>query len=696
MNRVYRRLQANHGTEAPSSIISFDCETKQEARSKSGKTIAQVFWFGCAEYFRLEKGKKTRVDKLTFHKPRDFWEFVESKQQLRIPLWVFAHNLHFDLTVSGFFDELESGRFSLGPIYPSPSEKRVRGKKEWKGFSCVRSSPYFWKLMGTRGRVNFVDTYNYCPSSLRSIGESLDCPKLEFPSYDDPFSKWEVYCQNDVEIVSRLIESLIRAWKESDCGVWQMSAASAAMHAFRHYKNPKTKKIESPDLIFAEDRVWDNAEREGYFGGYTGAFFSGIIHPSKARPDVETQDNTPYTERPVYGPVYSVDVRSLYPAMMESQLFPRCRLHRVENMPLREFVTRSSQGCAMAKVLINSWKEEFPVRHNEHLIYATGRYETVLCGPELLRAIHTNSIEKVIWSQFYSLSRLFRPFVQKFWTMRQEAERDGKGYLSLFAKMILNSLSGKFGQKAGQFKRVDNVPCEVDWGEWLEVGRTKDGRPTGESFTVPKGKRSRQKDTDYSQTLLFRGIAGITHLWEETHLPYHSFPAISAFITAYGREMLREARHDLPAGSVLYQATDALLITQEGFNALKRKKWLNPTELGYFALKDKADFGEICGTNWYRLGEDTKRSGLWGRAKEGEDGKTYAESWETCETHLLSPPKPEILVTRHELTTSDPKPKMIYNPQGWGNFFELIPTPEPFQHTESKKEKETRKRKERG
>lgn len=688
-----RRLKANHGTEAPANIICFDCETKQHSITEDNDIIAQRFWFGFATYFRIERGKKTRRDSIQFTDPMQFWAWVESKQQARNPLWVFAHNAHFDLTVSHFFEVLSRGDYTLGPVDPNDGTGRVRGKKPWRGFCVTNRSPYFWKLMGRVGRVNFVDSYNYCQSSLERIGNSLGVPKMPFPGYEASWEEWIRYCQNDVQILEELIFSLVENWKRIDGGVWQMTSAGLSVHAWRHHRETRGGRAFAPDVVFDHNERIDTLEREGYFGGFTGAFFRGRILDRHPREDDFHDGPKGEAHNTLYGPIYGVDVRSLYPAMMLGNLFPRAR-HEFRERPTPEEVRKGIQGRGgMARVRISSWTEEFPVRNNDVLIYATGSYWTTLCGPELARALETNSVTEVEWVQYYSVSKIFRNFVDKFWNLRYEAEREGQSHLSLFAKTILNSLSGKFAQHPGRWIRSESIPAMMPFGEWYEIGLQRVRR--GRSNALPRECSPRDSRGEKADFLLCKSINWETFVWEDGGTSEYGFPAISAFITSYGREFMREVRNNLPKKSVLYQATDSLLLTEPGFRRLKKLGYLSGEELGFFKLDGVAPDGEIRGCNWYRFGDSLTRSGYWGRAMETTEGEHIAEVWETAESHLKDTPLPEIKVRKVKLTHSEPTNKFAYGEDGFGDFIQLIDDPDWVNQSRHKMEdqEEIKKRK---
>lgn len=684
------RLAANHGCEAPRNVVVFDCETTTKRITKDGRVTSQIFRIAVAKSYRIDKGRRTREKVLRTDSHSELWQWISSHQKPRELLWVFAHNLHFDLTVSHFFELLDNNTYTLGPVYPRPGDSRVRGRKPWKGMACFSRSPYFLKVMGKTGRVNLVDSFNYIPASLASIGESLGLPKMDIDFGSCTEQELYQYCENDVEILARLVHHLIEAWRRIDGGVWQVTAAGLAAHAWAHHRSSPGSPSVAPDVVFDSNPAIDALEREAYYGGYTGAFYLGRTAGIPAmRELVPEETEGPLPEQPS-GMIYSVDVRSLYPSVMADGLFPRQRHEFRDDITPDELSRLICGRGATARVRIASWSNEYPTRTERGLIYQTGDYWTVLCGEELRRAIDSGDIREVEWAQFYSVGRIFMNFVQKFWELRKTAKQSGDTSIDILSKMILNSLSGKFAQRPGRWQHVPDHPAEHRWGEWWEIDTT-----TCRTGSLPRRENASIKSDATSEKAipqLWRGIAGQAHLWSPADAGMLSFPAISAFITAAGREFMRKVRNQLPEKSVLYQATDMLLITEPGFRKLKKLGLLRESELGYFALQDASPDCEIKGSNWYSLGDEVVRSGLWGRARLDVAGGWYAEQWETCETHLLGDPAPEIRVTKVTLDSSDPTRKMVYNENGWGTWIQSIPTPEIFAEFETKSQKRYRKR----
>ena len=90
-----------------------------------------------------------------------------------------------------------------------------------------------------------------------------------------------------------------------------------------------------------------------------------------------------------------------------------------------------------------------------------------LCTPELLHALKSHAIVKVVNAVLYDKAHLFRSFVDTFYAMRLTFKADGVEEYVEMCKKILNSLYGKFGQKAEEWTKIADCPDEPDRYETL-------------------------------------------------------------------------------------------------------------------------------------------------------------------------------------------------------------------------------------
>jgi hypothetical protein len=616
-----RYLKANHGTEIPGNLLFFDTESEEPLTANGGrkKILRLRLWKAIAIRFDGRRISRRQVG--SGHTPEEFWAFLESRIQRGQPLWAFAHNLNFDLTMLHFWKELEGGRYRH---LASPDDGSPHGqnrKKAFRGKLCVESNPMFLYLMAHNGPVRFVDTANYWPKKLAEIGDKLGVPKMTMPNWSDPEDLWFAYCENDCLVLEAAVTDLLRRWKSEDCGVFRPTAPALAMQNFRHTCDIRTPAGDALDLVLDQSHESIPQERRSYFGGRIEPFFLG-----KAT-----------------GTIYHLDVNSLYPAVMQSMHFPRRRLKVLRKPSLRELSNAMTAYGCIADVTINSKWETFPLRHKGIQIHCRGFFRTTLCGAELRRAVKSGCVEQCHKATTYCMVKLFENWVNVWFDRKLTAQAmgaKGAGELEL-CKLILNSLSGKWAQKGEFWETKDGKPLRPDWGQWVE-------------YNADTGVMKRM-----------RNVAGIAQEYVIGQEPEHSFPAISAYITSYAREYMRDLFALCPEKSIDYTATDSIICDERAFKALSDAHRVHETGLGLLKVKGIHQECEIFGPNHYRLDDQLVRSGSWAKMKPHPSGGWFFESWQRIGETIAQRPDGTISIQECMLRNSTPTKKGKTQPDGW-------------------------------
>lgn len=592
-----RYLKRNCGTEAPSNLIFFDTES---ITKKIGKTETHSLRLWSATRVRLEGDKITRRKQASGMTVTGFWHWLDTVSCEDRCTWLFAHNLSFDLTLLDFWRELDQKRFTMAPMKSRALNSDGTQRSSWVGKLCLENHPCFLVVRKGRKTYKFVDSLNYWQMSLEKLGEQYGVGKLPLPDQSADNSVWLARCRRDVDILEVALCQLITKWKAEDCGVFQMTCASLAMHNFQHTCDILTPNSDSVDIVCEPNSAKNALERESYFGGRIQAFFVG--------------------ER--WHKIYHLDCNSLYPYVMREHSYPR-RFVRYENSPSVDTLRNISlcYGC-VARVYINSRFETFPVRIDGKQYHCTGRFWTSLAGPELDRAISSDSISRIGTVQVYSVARIFCKWVDYWYSRKVGAEMDkGRGSGDcVFAKLILNSLSGKWAQHGRYWKDKNDEYPDVRWG----------GYYSRESSRGPYQRK--------------RGIAGNCQVLETDKEPAHAFPAISAFITAYAREYMRRVINICPPDSVYYMATDSLICGGEAYDAIESAGLLDQHRIGAFKIVGQHKYCCVHGPNDYVLDSKQTISGHIGKSVVAPDGVLYARLWDKTPSIISSGPRSTINV----------------------------------------------------
>lgn len=614
-------LGGNAGTEAPSNLVFFDSESWRPGPTNKPnvKELRLRLWSAIA--LRLEGDRITRRVHAQGRTEEEFWTFLDSRCHPRLPLWAFAHNLGFDLTLLDYWHQQRQGRYTIGPVERPPNPRTGRPRKPWVGKLCLEARPTFLVCRGPSGTLKMVCTGNYWPGSVEDMGQSFGLAKVPLPDWDAPEDAWFARCDRDVEILEAAVVDLIKRWVGDDSGTFQLTAPALAMRNFMHTAPFRAKGRDTPNLVIEPEHPAIPMERDSLYGGRFEAFKVGQLP----------------------GPVYHLDVNSCYLSAMEDGLFPVC--HRGPLLdPTPDGLWRAMQAYgAVARVLINATGDTYPIRLEKPpaVLHATGRFWTTLTGAELLRALDSGHVDAVEKAWLFSLGPLFKGWARKWHDRKIEAEKNNDRAGRDYAKLIGLSLYGKWSQHG------------FGWHDRPELGPD------------PFDRRWAVHDVDEGTIRTYRAVAGVVQEWCEHTPPRHLFPAISAYVSAMVRERMRTTIAGCPERSVYYLGADSLIVSQEGYDSLVARGLVDPQALGLFKVKGAYSSAEVRGANVYRLGDHWTQAGSFGRPKVQLNGKKTCTRFENLPGILARVPDGTVRVEELDWSIGDPAPKGTIGPGGW-------------------------------
>jgi hypothetical protein len=538
---------------------------------------------------------------------------------------VVADQHGYSLTMRGliyarfkFFDRLESGEYwthdraDLGHSWGKPGSK---AKRPWRGCLVLSDPPTIIQCRSPLGSLRVVDSLNYYRESLADLGNHVGLPKLPMPGFDESDEAWFRYCERDTEILERAILSLLDMWRREDLGVFQNTAPALAMSAYRHRFMPhKLFRSTREDVI--------ETERHAYYGGQSEHYFAGRILDEDDREGRIEARAGPLQLPAISGPVYHLDVRSLYPSVMLGNLFPVAyskTLEGVSNDQCRDLAGRYGM-CGY--VQIRTEANTYPVRRKGRTHFARGRYWTALCGPEIVAALDRGDVEKVGVIHLYEQGRIFDEYVRYWWRTRSLALQSNDEIGAGFAKLMLNCLTGKWAQRASRWTDAPERISPVAYGVWLQISA--------------KSRRTER----------YRAIAWHAQRMQPRGESRNSMPIISAYITAYGREKMRALRALAGERNVLLQDVDSLVVTETGYENLHRRNLVRD-DLGMLRqLALPYSTGTIYGCRDYQLGDRIVLAGIKRSAVKLGDNLYEQEEFTGLEESLVSGPVNGVIVRK--------------------------------------------------
>lgn len=508
-----RPLWRNHSCQRPAHFVFVDTETHQDQPDgPHGKTYNRLR-LGVACAVDWPRGESPREEWFDFTEEGQFWEWLRTKQRPRRCLWVIAHNAVFDFTILRGWDRLETQEYRIrteGKTYFDTRTGEPRDSKGWQGLFAVDGFPFHIETQGETGRVNFSDLMNYYKCSLADVARTLGTEKLDRPDPKMPDEWWFSYCRRDVEILKDAYLSLVKRWADENLGNWSLSGPALAWNHYRH------RHMATPVVLHDHSEARD-LEWSAYYPGEVRAWYRGHCP----------------------GPVVHYDVNSLYPAMMAGRLYPTELIDYVLNPNPTHVEWLISKYLVIGECDVETYRSETPWRKGNRTLYPVGRFTTALAGPEFVRSWKRGEVRAVRRLAYYRGAGLFASFVGQWWERKRQAldNRDSAG--EKFAKLMLNSLGGKFAQRTPSWQFDPRIEVIRPWRAfpWTdpETGCVWNARAIGW----------------HGQRLAGREDSA------------HCFPAVSAYLTSYAREFMREARASIPPSCLYYQDTDSLMVSGE-------------------------------------------------------------------------------------------------------------------------------------
>jgi len=398
-------------------MLFLDTETRQ---TKDGTYTRHDLLLAWTCYRRRRDNDKQKDDAWCYWEDtKKLCEYIESLVTDKGALYIYGHNIAFDLQVIQFYKYFPLWGWKLEFIYDTGLTYLLVIKKDNQHIRCV-------------------STTNYYSYSLADLGKEVGLPKLDVDFGKSTKEELSTYCRQDVAITVKAMERYIAFNKEHDTGKFAMTRASQAFAAYRHRFMDTEISLHKEDLI-------QKLERDAYFGGRTECFHIGKVPGS---------DFT------------FLDVNSMYPYVMRKNLFPvKCILYE-EDPEEKLWKSHLTGYSIIAEVTLKTTDPVYAKRHNGKLIFPIGTFDTCVCTEGFRHAVAAQHLVKVKRISIYEWGPIFRNYVDYFYPLKARYKQELNLIFTATVKLYLNSLYGKFGQKIDIQERFDvpttDFTCRVD------------------------------------------------------------------------------------------------------------------------------------------------------------------------------------------------------------------------------------------
>jgi len=535
------RLKENKRSSFPHRLLFFDTETIEEDHKVYKVHKLRL---GVACFVRLERIDKIKTEKWKVIKAKEeFYEFIEQCTNEKEVLYCFAHNIDFDASVLSLYDEMQ---------------KRNYVCTKW----FVHNQGLYMKFRKGKKSIIFSDSFMLFPMPLRELGKFAGLEKYEMPESNADENSWIEYCKRDVEILKVAFLKYLRFLHENDLGNFQITIGAQAFNAFRH-------RFMSEEIYVHGNAEIDKIEEESYFGGRCEAYFIGHVNRR----------------------LYYLDVVSMYPFVMRNYFYPTKFLFELSNITIDELKFLLKRFCLIAHVLVSTKESLVPYRSTK-VIFPVGKFWGWYTTGELKLLLEHSAIEKIDRVLVYKRAMIFRDYVDFFYEMKKKAKQEKDNFSYLMAKLFLNALYGKFGQRVRELKEVDDNEVSVHDVE--------------NPIISTSGRK-----IDY---IVFGG-----RIWKvnEREPSFNSFIAISSHVTGYARAYLYRIMKFIGRNHVYYCDTDSVFVDEEGF--VKAKRLINENKLGALGIKGIYPQLTILGAKAYLTQDERRIKGIPARARQIDD-----------------------------------------------------------------------------
>jgi len=407
------------------NVWSADYETT-EFKFESKKDYEMEKRFVCYVNFETKERLYFNLETIeNVQKYKDWLLSHNTKNQARI----YFHNLNFDFAF--LFDDLPQG-MHLDIIRSNSMLLRIQLFRFYdKVCKNGHIKKYKQVVLELRNSLSVFRT------SLKELGKSLGFVKLEQDYQAKITPEYVEYCYRDCEIVIKAFEQLMDDTNERYSGFdlnlkkMPLTISSLNKKIFNWQGYEKYGKKEFIDLVYNPSITYlDERLRPFYFGGRVEVFdFNSCFDGS-----------------------YN-DVNSLYPYVMTNFLFPVGYIKRFECAERECWQDWNADELIFAcecEYVENTDIPLVPCKINDKLIFARGHKKGFLfrqevemiqkCGGKITKLMAVYKCEKYI--------DLFSDYILPMNDLKQVS----KGFLRDLAKVRMNGLYGKFGEKTEKEK----------------------------------------------------------------------------------------------------------------------------------------------------------------------------------------------------------------------------------------------------
>ncbi|HVT14582.1 MAG TPA: hypothetical protein VHQ90_00175 [Thermoanaerobaculia bacterium] len=331
-------LGHNRSEHSPPRVMFWDTETRPD-QVDGGETHRLRLW--CADLVERDgpTRKRPRATRWEGHTVAELCDAVEDASRGGRSLWMFAHNLGFDLAVTGL------------PV--------ALGERGWEvtQHALTGASPWLRMKRGDRG-ITMVDSASWLPVPEARLGDAVGIPKPPLPDFADPDEVWYERCRADVAILRAAVLQLLDWWDGGVLGHWSLSGPATGFNSYRHMGR-------SSAVVINPDPELRATERAVITGGRAECWRVGELPAAH---------------------YVLVDFAHAFGSVVANLPLPRKHARRFDRLDPGTRCMSSDGIDLLATVELECATPRYPLRTRRGVVHPVGRFCTTLCGPEIREA----------------------------------------------------------------------------------------------------------------------------------------------------------------------------------------------------------------------------------------------------------------------------------------------------------------------
>lgn len=560
MKRTAHYLNTVKGGLIPRQFVCLATETLDDGG---------VYW--AVRHIDLDNQEDAYLDGMHGADVRVLWTCLREHVRSGASSWLMLLDAVNVLGELGFWDLLEECKWEITEHDERDTrEVSVDSKAGWRGFAVLQDPPAIICCRPSRQKrtIKILDLRNYGVSGWQSIcsGDARTAQRGE----------QAVARANGAYIFMRQLVSVVQA---SRLGSLKTTAASQAMHAYRHR--------------FLNNMVLSHANTVA-LGVERAAMYAGRCEAWTVKRKVER--------------VYHLDFNAFYPSVVCGELMPARLVKTIIGVkPHPEELMRQGYLC-ISEVTVNAGEPLYPYRWNQaargvldsnvsegcfrHLprngdtVYPTGTFTTTLCGPELRTAIRRQEVKRVWYTAVYEPAELFTQWSTELAILEAWAKDKASKGIVEFVKRLRNSLFGKFGQWGWSWQDAPWEAASMPFGTWY-------------------GKHPKT-----GESVRYRSIGWTVQAEEKTGETHESCPAISAWVYSLARSALWRCIRIAGTDNVHYMDSDSLWVNHDGFRALDDAGVVDQSAPGKLKLCGMHEWAVFHGMKQYETSKTCVHAGV--------------------------------------------------------------------------------------